>query len=132
MTDSKFMKCRSCNGKNLELVLDLGKHAWCNNFIRSNQRGKEPLYPLRMVYCHNCSLAQLDHTVKKEVMFSDHSYVSGTTKTLRNHFLKVASKNKKQFDLGKKDLILDIGGNDGTQLLQYIKIGCKNVLNVDE
>jgi len=50
---------------------------------------------------------------------------------LAHHFLKVASENKKQFSLTNKDLILDIGGNDGTQLLQYKKAGCDNVLNVE-
>ena len=125
------MQCRSCNKENLEIILDLGKHAWCNNFISKSNTGKEPLYPLRMVFCHDCELVQLDYTVKKEVMFSDHSYVSGTTKTLCNHFFKVALENKKQFDLGRRDLILDIGGNDGTQLLQYMKIGCTKVVNVE-
>jgi hypothetical protein len=125
------MECRSCGGCSLETILDLGKHAWCNHFITLKERGREPLYPLRMVYCHNCSLAQLDYTVKKEVMFADHSYVSGTTKTLGLHFFKVASENKKQFGLTEKDLILDIGGNDGTQLLQYKGIGCDNVLNIE-
>lgn len=125
------MECRSCGGHSLETILDLGKHAWCNHFITLGERGREPLYPLRMVYCHNCSLAQLDYTVKKEVMFAKHSYVSGTTKTLAHHFRKVASQNKKQFSLTTKDLILDIGGNDGTQLIQYQKVGCENVLNIE-
>ena len=28
-------------------------------------------------------------------------------------------------------MIIDIGGNDGTQLLQYLKAGCGNVLNIE-
>jgi hypothetical protein len=31
----------------------------------------------------------------------------------------------------KNDLILDIGGNDGTQMLQYKLAGIKNVINVE-
>ena len=125
------MACRSCGSKNLESILNLGKHAWCNDFITKSQTGKEPIYPLHMVFCHECQLAQLDYTVDKEVMFSDHSYVSGTTKTLRDHFFEVAEENKKQFDLQEDDMIIDIGGNDGTQLLQYLKVGCGNVLNIE-
>ena len=125
------MGCRSCGSKNLESILDLGKHAWCNDFIPKSKIGKEPLYPLHMVYCKECELAQLDYTVDKEVMFLDHSYVSGTTKTLRNHFLEVARENKEQFDLQEDDMIIDIGGNDGTQLLQYLEVGCGNVLNIE-
>jgi len=43
----------------------------------------------------------------------------------------LAVENKEQFNLNSDDLILDIGGNDGTQLLQYIKAGITNVLNVE-
>jgi len=125
------MGCRSCGSKNLESILNLGKHAWCNDFITKSQTGKEPIYPLHMVFCHECQLAQLDYTVDKEVMFTDHSYVSGTTKTLRDHFFEVAEENKKQFDLQEDDMIIDIGGNDGTQLLQYLKVGCGNLLNIE-
>tara|TARA_R110000744_G_scaffold19775_2_gene51965 strand:- start:780 stop:1988 length:1209 start_codon:yes stop_codon:yes gene_type:complete len=125
------MGCRSCGNKDLESILNLGKQAWCNDFISSSDIGKEPLYPLHMVYCDQCSLVQLDYTVDKEVMFVDHSYVSGTTKTLRDHFLTVAKENKEQFDLQEEDMIIDIGGNDGTQLLQYMEVGCYNVLNVE-
>jgi SAM-dependent methyltransferase len=125
------MGCRSCGSENLESILDLGKHAWCNDFIKKSQVGREPIYPLHMVYCKDCELAQLDYTVDKEVMFSDHSYVSGTTNTLRQHFFEVARENKEQFDLQEDDMIIDIGGNDGTQLLQYLKVGCGNVLNIE-
>lgn len=125
------MGCRSCGSENLESILDLGKHAWCNDFIKKSQVGREPIYPLHMVYCKDCELAQLDYTVDKEVMFSDHSYVSGTTNTLRQHFFEVARENKEQFDLQEDDMIIDIGGNDGTQLLQYLEVGCGNVLNIE-
>ena len=64
-------------------------------------------------------------------MFSDHCYLSGMTKTLINHFYDVAKENVEQFNIKRKDLVVDIGGNDGTQLLQYKKAGIKNVLNVE-
>jgi hypothetical protein len=64
-------------------------------------------------------------------MFKNHTYVSSTTKTLKKHFLDLAIENKSQFNLKSDDLILDIGGNDGTQLLQYKSIGLENVLNVE-
>ncbi len=123
------MKCRSCFNKELDLVLDLGNHAWCNNFISAEMIGKENTYPLRMVHCKRCDLAQLDYTVPKETMFADHTYVSGTTKTLAKHFYEVASEASSV--LNENDYILDIGGNDGTNLLQYAKLGFNNVENVE-
>ena len=125
------MECRSCKKNNISPILDLGSHPWCNNFLESSDIGKELLYPLNLVYCDECELLQLDYTVPKETMFKNHTYVSSTTKTLKKHFLDLAIENKSQFNLKSDDLILDIGGNDGTQLLQYKSIGLQNVLNVE-
>lgn len=125
------MKCRSCSWENLQLIIDLGLHGWCNNFITSEQLGSEPTYPLRLMLCPICGLMQIDYTVPKEVMFIDHTYVSGTTNTLRRHFREIAKENIEQFGLQEDDLVLDIGGNDGTQLMQYRDLGIKNIINVE-
>jgi len=125
------MTCRSCKSENLEPILDLGKHPWCNDFLTETELGYEQLYPLKLMYCNECTLLQLDYTVPKETMFKNHTYVSSTTNTLKKHFYELAIENKEQFNLKEDDLILDIGGNDGTQMLQYIKAGITNVLNVE-
>lgn len=125
------MKCRSCGKDVASLIIDLGRQAWCNNFLTQEQVGSENTYPLRMLRCDNCELCQLDTTVPKEVMFKNHSYVSGTTKTLRDHFLEVAQENKETLSLKEDDIIWDIGGNDGTQLLQYSKLNFKKLLNIE-
>ena len=119
------MNCRVCNGENLELVLDLGNQPWCNDFLTREQVGKEPFYPLRLVYCHDCHTVQLDYTVKKEVMFGDHTYLSGMTKTLSDHFKWVAEETFDRFlQKQEKNSILDIGSNDGTQLAHFKDLGC--------
>lgn len=118
------MKCRVCDGKHLELALDLGLQPWGNHFLKKEQIGQEPCYPLRLVYCTDCHTAQLDYTVAKEVMFTDHTYVSGTTSTLRQHFADTARYVDEHFfrsSPGKS--VLDIGSNDGTQLLEYKSLG---------
>jgi hypothetical protein len=125
------MNCRSCNGEKLSVILDLGNQPWCNDFLTEERLGKENKYPLRLNYCEDCELLQLDHTVPKETMFADHCYLSGMTKTLIDHFYEVAEENVKQFDIKANDLVVDIGGNDGSQLLQYRKAGAENVLNVE-
>jgi len=114
-----------------ELILDLGDQPWGNNILDYPMVGREPSYPLKLVYCNKSELLQLTHFVPKEVMFLDHTYVSGTTKSLANHFYKLAKENKKQFNLNQNSVVLDIGGNDGTQLLQYKKLGIKDLINVE-
>jgi hypothetical protein len=128
--NTKFY-CRSCGNTDFDNIIDLGDQAWCNNFLSKAEIGQEKTYPLKMVRCVSCELCQLDTTVSKEVMFKNHSYVSGTTKTLRNHFLEVAQENKEALSLKEDDVIWDIGGNDGTQLLQYSKLNFKKLLNIE-
>ena len=123
--------CRSCNEVNLETILDLGEQPWCNDFLSLENVGNEALYPLVLVKCQRCNLLQLDHTVPKETMFGDHDYLSGMTQTLINHFHDVSKEVAEQIDLQPDDLVVDIGGNDGSQLIQYQNLGFSNVVNVE-
>jgi SAM-dependent methyltransferase len=118
------MKCRICDSADLVPALDLGLQPWANHFLSTHEVGTEPKYPLSLVYCQDCSCVQLDYTVPKEVMFADHTYVSGTTKTLALHFKNTALEVDKLFTSGHAEKsVLDIGSNDGTQLKQYKDIG---------
>lgn len=118
------MNCRVCDSTNLELAVDLGNHPWCNHFLKKNEIGTEPFYPLRVLYCHNCATVQLDYTVKKEIMFGDHTYLSGVTKSLSEHFKNIAEEVDSRFfkETGRKS-VLDIGSNDGTQLKHFKALG---------
>lgn len=125
------MKCRVCSSVDLALVIDLGKQPWCNNFLSRDQIGTEPFYPLRVMYCHNCHTAQLDYTVKKEIMFGNHTYLSGITKSLSDSFKSIAIEVNQRFNsVGEHSAILDIGSNDGTQLKHYMDLGWE-VLGVE-
>ena len=118
------MNCRICHSRNLELAIDLNNQPWCNHFLRANEIGTEPLYPLRVVYCHDCRTPQLDYTVPKEVMFGNHTYLSGVTRTLNAHFQCVAQYvDECFFQHCKPKRVLDIGSNDGTQLKHYQELG---------
>lgn len=125
------MICRVCDSTALTRVIDLGLQPWGNNFLRLERVGKEECYPLRVVVCEHCATAQLDYTVKKEIMFSDHTYISGTTKSLNDHFSETAAEVDRLFGpTGLKKRVLDIGSNDGTQLKYYQRLGYE-VLGVE-
>jgi len=125
------MICRVCDSTELELAIDLGNHPWCNHFLTKVEVGREPYYPLRVVYCHHCSTVQLDYTVKKEIMFGNHTYLSGVTKSLSEHFKEVAQQVDARFFAEKKTkAVLDIGSNDGTQLKHFQELGYE-VLGVE-
>ncbi len=118
------MNCRICDGTNLELAVDLGEQPWCNHFLTADQVGKEPFYPLRVVFCRECRAAQLDYTVRKETMFGDHTYLSGVTRSLSEHFARIAREVDTRFFEGRTPKsVLDIGSNDGTQLKHFALLG---------
>lgn len=125
------MNCRVCDSTRLEPVIDLGEQPWCNNFLKAEEVGHEPFYPLRVVYCHDCGTTQLDYTVKKEVMFGDHTYLSGVTRSLSEHFAGVAREaSERFFPHASARSVLDIGSNDGTQLKHFQALGW-DVLGVE-
>ena len=125
------MICRVCDATQLELAVDLGLQPWCNNFLKPEEVGREPYYPLRVFFCTHCHTAQLDYTVPKEVMFGDHTYLSGVTRSLSEHFSNVAAEVDQRFfaDRSGKS-VLDIGSNDGTQLKHFQALGYE-VLGVE-
>lgn len=125
------MICRVCDSTRLEAVLDLGMQPWCNHFLKPEEVGHEPTYPLRLIFCHDCSTTQLDYTVKKEVMFGDHTYLSGVTKSLSSHFKSVADEIDQRIPArSRPKTVLDIGSNDGTQLKHFQALGY-DVLGVE-
>jgi len=125
------MICRVCDSTRLEPAVDLGMQPWCNHFLKEEEVGKEPFYPLRLMYCNDCSTVQLDYTVKKEIMFGDHTYLSGTTRSLSDHFRGMAEEIDSRFfkDAAEKS-VLDVGSNDGTQLRHFKDLGY-DVLGVE-
>lgn len=116
--------CRVCGGRHVELFIDLGDQPHCNRLVPPERMsGTDPAYPLRVGFCQDCTLVQIDHTIPKEQMFSDYPYVSGTTKTLVEHFRQTAARLVESYGLTPGDRVVDIGSNDGSWLAQYRPFG---------
>jgi hypothetical protein len=124
------MNCRNCSGTDLQLVLDLGLQPWGNDFITIKENRPALTYPLQLFYCADCSMVQIGYTIPKEILFVDHNYMSGTTRSLSLHFRMVADRILSRIDVGPGQYVLDIGGNDGTFLKAFRELGIQ-VLNVD-
>jgi len=122
--------CRVCQSSDIRQILDLGHQPWGNDFIKIEKNQINQRYPLIFVICEKCKMSQINYTVPKELMFKNHSYMSGTTKTLSLHFSNVSEQILKKFPLKENEYVLDIGGNDGTFLENFKNKNIK-VLNVD-
>lgn len=123
--------CRVCDFDDMELAIDLGMQPWCNHFLKPGELGSEPRYPLRVVYCRRCATSQIDYTVPKEIMFGNHTYLSGVTRSLSAHFKAIAEEVDSRFFRNVSiKAVLDIGSNDGTQLKHFKALGY-DVLGVE-
>ncbi len=124
--------CQICNSNKLHLIIDLGHQPLCDSLLSKDMLNKEEkTYPLRMLWCENCTLVQLDFCVSgKEVYHPNYPYRSGITKELAEYQEHIASLLVKKYNLRSSDLVIDIGSNDGTLLRGFQKMGVK-VLGVE-
>ncbi|MFA5889073.1 MAG: class I SAM-dependent methyltransferase [Candidatus Paceibacterota bacterium] len=126
----KRMTCRICNSKDLKQFLDLGRTPLANSLVdKKNLNKKEKTFPLSVYFCQNCSLVQVLDVVNPEILFSDYYFMTSASSPSVDHFKKYSAKILKNFIKSSEDLVVDIGGNDGT-LLNELKNDCK-VLNIE-
>ena len=124
----ELKECLCCGSTDLTLALDLGKQPLANSYLRY-QDEEEPVYPLALNYCNNCTHLQLSHAVDPNLLFKHYLYVSGTTQTLRDYFVEFVKMV--QMWTGKPNLnVLDIACNDGSQLDAFKQFG-HNTFGID-
>ena len=127
----KLTNCRMCQGKNLKVFLDLGNTALANSFLKKGDLKKqEDKFPLIVCFCQNCGLSQLTHVVNPEILFRDYVYFSSGMPVLPQHFKDYADEVVKRFVTTNKDLVVELGSNDGI-LLKAIKEQGARILGVD-
>jgi len=123
----KATKCRMCKSENLVQWLDLGLHPHSDHFHKEKEA--EMFYPLGVSVCEDCGLNQLTYIVAKEELYlKDYLYESSITKTADAHWTEFAKTVTEVTGLG--NLVIDVGGNDGTLLTKFKALGWE-VLNVD-
>jgi len=125
--------CLLCGGGKVDEVLDLGKTAPANNFLKPEEAaaGGETLYPLRLGLCRACGHAQLLDLVPPPAMFDHYLYMSSASSTLTDHLHGLAAKIVRSLDLGASGLVVDVGCNDGTLLEGFGKAGIERRQGVD-
>jgi hypothetical protein len=125
-------RCQVCNYAPLSPVLFLGYLPPVNQMrIIGELPHEQPAYPALVLSCPRCSLAQLGLIVDKEILFPpDYPYTSGTTKNLRDNFAQLYAESQTIVPMGRQDLAIDIGSNDGT-LLSNFQRGGHRVLGIE-
>jgi uncharacterized protein YbaR (Trm112 family) len=113
--------CQVCKGKDLESIMFLGYLPPVNTMLAIGQQpAEQSSYPAQILYCPRCKLVQLGLIVDAKVLFPpSYPYTSSTTKILRENFAELYSECQTIVPLDKKDLIIDIGSNDGNLLSNF-------------
>jgi SAM-dependent methyltransferase len=120
-------KCQVCNSEKLHLVLDLGHQPLCDSLLTKEMLSQEEVtYPLRMLWCEECSLAQLDYCVDGNVVYHpNYPYRTGITKELVEYLNMMSKSLISKYNLKQEDLVIDLGSNDGTLLSGFKEFGSK-------
>ena len=92
---------------------------------------EQTFYPANLMYSPTSKLVQLNTIVNKEILFSkDYAYTSSSTKILRENFQELYIDCNKIVKITSKDLIIDIGSNDGNLLNNLRKKILSKIRNV--
>lgn len=113
--------CQICDSTDLEEALFIGYLPPVNQMRQIGERPHEqPGYPALWLRCPCCQLVQLGLIVDPKILFPpEYPYTSSTTKILRENFAELYDECTKIIKLGKDDLIIDIGSNDGNLLSNF-------------
>ena len=124
--------CQVCDSTDLERVLFLGYLPPVNQMRPQGSTPREqPAYPALLLRCTKCQLAQLGLVVDPAILFPpEYPYSSGTTKILRENFAELYTDCQSVVKLKPTDLVVDVGSNDGTLLINF-KNGGHRVFGVE-
>ena len=125
-------RCQICGSEPLSSVLFLGYIPPVNTMPEIGSVPEEqPAYPLEMLRCGGCGHVQIGLEVPAGILFPySYPYLSGTTRILRENFADLYRECVGIILLTKDSLIVDIGSNDGTLLVNF-KQGGHRVLGIE-
>ena len=116
------MYCKNCKKNKLKKIVKLEKQPISSVFL-SKKKFNLKKYSLDLYECNSCKLVQFSSLPPLGDMYGEtYGYRTSLSNLMVNHmknkFIKII-KNKKI--LNNKNLILDIGSNDGTFLNFFAK-----------
>lgn len=120
------------SGEDVEIVMDLGQHAYADTFISANQLHlSEPVFPLQVALDRNSGHLQLAYVSSAQDRYNlyPYSYTSSNSAASRRHWESLA--NHLMSTHNPQGLIVEIGSNDGYLLEQFRCLGSHQVLGID-
>lgn len=113
--------CRFCGKELKHTLIDLGLSPISNEYIsRENLDAGQYFYPLHVMVCDECFLAQVKEYKTPEKIFKNYKYFSSFSKSWLEHCKQYVDMIVNKLWLNNESLVYEIACNDG-YLLQYFK-----------
>jgi len=118
------MKCRACNAELKHTFVDLGVSPLSNSYLsRDDLEVMEPHFPLKVLICSQCWLAQLPAVAQVEDIFSDYAYFSSYSESWLRHAENYVEKMVRHFGFNESHSVVEIASNDGYLLQYFVRRG---------
>ena len=116
------MKCRHCGAELSLPLIDLGSAPPSNAYLTATTlHAPEKWFPLKVLVCRECWLAQTEDTAGVEELFdADYAYFSSYSSTWLQHAERYVADMQTRFGLKATSHVIEVAANDG-YLLQYAK-----------
>tara|TARA_B100000900_G_scaffold380278_1_gene365873 strand:- start:4560 stop:5783 length:1224 start_codon:yes stop_codon:yes gene_type:complete len=117
------MICRHCKNTLTQDFVDLGFAPPSNAYLKSSQMNRpETYYPLKVMFCTNCSLVQtVDFISEKNLFEEDYAYFSSISKSWLEHAENFSSMITEKLKLKKDNFVIELASNDGYLLKNFVK-----------
>ena len=116
------MKCRNCN-KRIIKFFSIGKLPPGNGFLKGEEISLERKYDLSVGFCPNCYLVQLIKIIHSKTLYRKSFYLQSSFESRIMECEERARYLTKRLKLSSKNLVLEIGSNNGCQLQFFKKLG---------
>lgn len=113
--------CRACGSDKLQTVVEFGMTPLADRLLREDQLDEPGLLaPLTLVFCEDCTLAQIRETVDPEILFfAEYPYFSSVSPSLLKHFRESALDIMASRNLDENSLVIEAASNDGYMLKNF-------------
>lgn len=114
----EILGCRACGARALDVVAEFPAMPLANNLCESQQAALEaPRFPLTVVCCAACDLVQLRQAVDPDQVFRHYHYRTAISRGYAAHAADLARRFAP-----RARTVVDIAGNDGTLLLEFLAV----------
>lgn len=107
--------CRACGGTDLVEVFKFDHAMPLANDWTIEGGTRKGFVPVRVLYCRNCTLAQLGEVVDPDVLYKEYLYTTSKSETMMRHFDRLTKDIISENGAGS---FLEVGANDG-RFLNY-------------